>query len=219
MRMLFAAAVIGAAALAQGTDPKPKASEYPVHGAAGEVGIGVEYMVRAISTPKASFMTDDYLVVEVALYPPAGGITVNAQEWTLRINEKKEELMSQTPGMVAASLKYPDWSQRPRVMAGAGPIILGQPQPVERFPGDNRPAQSRVPGQIPRVPTRQDTGVEEEPVDINDVILRAALPEGPFRGPVSGYLFFPWRGKLTKIRSVDLIYRPKSGTGTTMRIR
>jgi hypothetical protein len=176
-------------------------------------------MVRSVSTPKASFLTDDYLVVEVALYPGSGGMAVNAQEWTLRVNGRKEELLTQTPGIVAASLKYPDWSQRPRVVAGAGPVIIGEPAPVERFPGDNRPARTRVPGQIPRVPTQADTGVEEEPVDMNDVIARAALPEGSFRGPVSGYLFFPWRGNPAKIKSVDLIYRPKSGTRATLRIR
>jgi hypothetical protein len=207
------------ALMAQGTDPKPKASEYPLQAQAGDVEIGAEYMVRSVSTPKASFLTDDYLVVEVALYPGAGGITVNAQEWTLRVNGKKEELLTQAPGIVAASLKYPDWSRRPQLAVGAGPVIIGQPAPVERFPGDNRPARTRVPGQIPRVPTQPDTGVEEEPVDINDVITRAALPEGSFRGPVSGYLFFPWRGNPAKIKSVDLIYRPRSGTPATLRIR
>jgi hypothetical protein len=121
--------------------------------------------------------------------------------------------------MVAASLKYPDWSRRPQAVAQAGPIVIGPPQPVERFPGDSRPARSRIPGQIPRVPTKQDTGVEEEQVDVTEEVLRAALPEGPARGPVSGYLFFPWRGNPAKIRSVELIYRPESGAPTTLRLR
>jgi hypothetical protein len=217
--MFAAMAVICGAAAGQGTDPRLKPVDYPVQAQAGDLAIGVEYMVRTISTPKASFLTDDYLVVEVALYPPPRGITVNAREWTLRVNSKKEELLTQTPGIVAASLKYPDWAIRPRAVAHAGPVIIGQPQQVERFPGDSRPAQSRIPGQIPRVPTRQDTGVEEEPVDISDTILRAALPEGPAKHPVSGYLFFPWRGKPQKIKSVELIYRPESGTPTVVRIR
>jgi hypothetical protein len=137
----------------------------------------------------------------------------------MRLNNRKEELLTQAPGIVAASLKYPDWSLRPRAVAQAGPIIIGQPQPVERFPGDARPAQSRIPGQIPRVPTKQDTGVEEEQIDINELILRASLPEGPAKHPVSGYLFFPWRGKPAKIKSAELIYRPDSGMPTVLRIR
>jgi hypothetical protein len=219
MRMLLAAAIAALMAFGQGTDPKPTAADYPAHGDAGRVPVGAEYMVRSIATPKGLFLTNDYLVVEMALYPPPAGMLVNAHEWTLRLNGKKQELMAQTPGIVAASLKYPDWSRRPAAVADVGPVVIGQPAPVERFPGDNRPAQNRIPGQIPRVPTRQDTGVEEERLDISDVIARAALPEGVFRGPVSGYLFFPWRGNPEKIKTVDLIFRPESGAPFTLRIR
>jgi hypothetical protein len=219
MRIFAIVAVCCGIAAAQGTSPRPNAAEYPVHAQAGDMGIGAEYMVRTIGIPKGSFLTDDYLVVDVALYPPPRGITVNANQWTLRLNNRKEELLTQTPGIVAASLKYPDWSRRPRAVAQAGPIIFGQPQPVERFPGDARPAQSRIPGRIPQVPTKQDTGVEEEPIDVNDAVLRAALPEGPAKHPVSGYLFFPWRGKPAKIKAIELIYRPESGAPTILRIR
>jgi hypothetical protein len=198
-----------------GTEPKAKPEEYPVHGRAGDVGIGAEYMVQSVATPKTSFTTDDYLVVEIAVFPPRTGALVKASAFTLRINGAKQELLTQTPGMVAASLKYSDWTQRPGVTAQAGPIILGPPVPGERFPGDRR---APVPRPNP-APQDDGSGVEREQIDIGDVIDAASLPEGPARQPRSGYLFFPYTGKLTKIKTVELTYRPESGTPVTLRLR
>lgn len=204
MLLLLLAAVMTLPA--QGTDPKPKASDYPVHLQVGDLSIGAEYMVHSVSGPQASFIAEDYLVVEVALYPPRSGTMVRAREWTLRLNGKKEELLAQTPGMVAQSIKYGDLNRRGRIVVGAGPIILGQPRPVDRFPGD---PTTRVPG----------SSQSEEPLDLTDVIRRLALLEGNINRPISGYLFFAWQGKTSKIKSLSLIWRPEAGEPAVFTLR
>ena len=213
MRLSLAAA-LSCIALLAGTEPKSKPEEYPVHGRAGDTTIAAEYMVQSISTPKASFIAKDYLVVEVAVFPPRTGTMIRASDFTLRINGAKQELLTQTPGMVAASIKYDDWRGRRGVVAQAGPVIIG-PRTSGRFPGDNRePLPRRQPGPDDAAPE-----VERESVDPSDTIDAAALNEGPARQPRSGYIFFPYTGKLTKIKTVELNYRPESGEPVALRLR
>ena len=49
-----------------------------------------------------------------------------------------------------------------------------------------------------------------EPVEVS--IARSALPEGPTHGPVSGYLFFAFKGKTKSIRSLELLYSSPDGS-------
>ena len=214
MRVL-AAALLSCIIAFGGTEPKSKPEEYPVHGRTGDVAIGADYMVQSISTPKASFIAKDYLVVEIGFFPPRSGTMVRASDFSLRVNGAKQELLTQTPGMVAASIKYEDWTRQRGIQAQAGPVIIGGPQQSSRFPGDNR-------APVPRPqPAPQDTAteVERETVDPADAVDGAALNEGPARQPRSGYLYFPYSGKLTKIKTVELIYRPESGQPLTLRLR
>jgi hypothetical protein len=55
-----------------------------------------------------TYIAPDYLVVEVALYPPKGETTaVELSDFALRINGKKTLLTRQAPSMVAAGLNRP----------------------------------------------------------------------------------------------------------------
>jgi hypothetical protein len=207
---------------AQGTDPKQKSSDYSVQVEVGDADIGMEYMVRTLSHRANSIYVDDYLLVEVAVFPPENRkILVRATDFNLRVNGKKSLLHPQTPGMVAASLKYPDWAQTRELTATAGVgdrgIIIGRPHAVGRFPGDPRPGAT---GRIPPAPKTPDpVPKREESLDLNDLVSSAALPEGEMRFPVSGYLFFAWPDKLSKIRKVELLIRTSSGDTVVARLR
>ncbi len=208
------------ALLLAGTEPKPIAAEYPAHGLAGGVGIGAEYLVRSFSGRSQTFFARDHLVVEVALYPaPNESLQVSSSQFTLRIN-KKELIAAQGAEFVAAGFKYPDWEIRPRLegMAGAGNggVIVGRPEPRERFPGDPTPGRTRLPPR-PRAPDPDHTGSETQPpARAEDVVIESALRDGEFSAPVSGYLYFPYKGKTKSIRAVELLYR---GTSHTLTLR
>jgi hypothetical protein len=206
-----------------GATAKPKPADYPVHAPAGDAWLGAEYHVRSVLARGQTIVVQDYLVVEVALYPPPGKpLAVSTGQFTLRLNGKKLLLYAQAPGFVAAALKYPDWERRPTLVATGGigdaGVIIGRPEQVERFPGDNRPSRTRLP-RPPRAPAPEDPSglAEEEPPKPEELVVEAALPGGEAKGPVSGYLYFAHKGKTKSIRTLELLYEGPGG-GATLRL-
>jgi hypothetical protein len=135
-RIAAAGVVVCACAWAQGTKPKAGATEYPAHAEMKDGALGAENLGHSLSAAKGVTLVRDYLVVEVALYAKNAPVKIRNEQFLLRINGKKAVIGAQTAGMVAASLKYPDWESRPRLVAGGGignaGVILGQPDPVRR---------------------------------------------------------------------------------------
>ena len=205
---------------AQISPPKEKAADYPVHVALPGMELGAEYLVHSLPGPKGVIFVRDYLIVEVAAYPTnlVGGEWKTAQ-FSLRIN-KKGAIPPDSPGMVAASVKYADWQQRPTFSAqggiGDGSVAIGQPPNVARFPGDptaSRPIPSPVPE--PENPAGEGTAPE---LTIDQICQRQALYDGPFRKPVNGFLYFPYEGKLKSIHALELVYESADGTKTTIKL-
>jgi hypothetical protein len=210
---LLLPALAGAMAAQYGTAPKASAQDYPVRAQVEKLSIGAEYTVHSFSRGSEMFIAKNYLVVEVALFPAKGeNLLLNAGQFTLRVNGRKQLLLPQAPEIVANTLKYPDQNS-PGVhpTAQLGPVILGQPQPAERFPGD-RNAQYPKPTQVPT-----DSGVgldREEPVTAEQLVVEAALPEGERHHPTSGFLYFPYRGRISHIRLLELVFTAPAGSAT-----
>jgi hypothetical protein len=218
MRGVWVVALVCASWLLGQTEHRDKATDYPAHIIAGNISIGAEYLVHSIPAGNQTLVAPDYLVVEVAVFPARGeSVHIGGDMFALRINGKKFALTSDSPGMVAASIKDPDWEQRRTAVASAGAgnagVILGQPPAVGRFPGD--PTANRVPT-TPRVPDiDEQNGVERErPETAEEVIATTALPEGSAAKPVSGFLFFSYKGKVKSIKSVELIYQANGASAT-----
>ncbi len=212
-RSLLAVAL--AVCLPAETDVKKAASDYPVHAELAQGAIAAEYLVRSLPARGRTFMARDHLIVEVALFPPKGEkLAVALSQFSLRIN-KKERIAAQGPEFLAASFKYPDWEMRPRLegIAGVndGGVVVGRPQPAERFPGDPRPAQSRLPPQ-PRAPETQPTVEQAPAVQPEDAVMQLALRDGEITTARSGYLYFPFKGKTRSLRSVELLYQGPAGS-------
>jgi hypothetical protein len=205
--MLFCAGT----AWAQGTEPKPKAEDYEAHATARTAAIGAEYMVHSFSRGDRTFLAKNYLVVEVALYPQKGEtIAVRNGDFSLRINGRKTALLPEAVSMVAASLQHPEWEeQRPNGEIGAstgngGVVLGGPPRNATPFPGSNPPgSQPRPPVDVPR---DNPSGMEKETVKADVVAVETALVEGPHRSPVSGFLYFAYRGKPSSVKTLGLLY-------------
>jgi len=220
MRAWLALALVSAPWLCAQTEHKDKATDYPVHATAGRVSIGADYLIHSIPAGDRTFLAKDYLVVEVAVFPGfAEPVTIDGSTFKLRLNGQKIPLTPDSPGFVAAALKYPDWEQHPvtEVSAGVGDanVILGRPPAVGRFPGDPTETQNRLP-QPPHVPTPEEqNGIQrEQPETTDEIIARTALLEGPADHPVSGFLYFPYKGKIKSLKSIELIYQSKNGSVT-----
>lgn len=204
-------AIISAALYAQNPATRVKATDYPVHATLPNMEIGLEYLVHSIPAADRFYIAKDYLVVELAAFPSTkDGIAISPSKFTLLVNGKNI-LYTESPGMVAASIKYPDWEQHRQVTTEAGngnaSVVFGAPRPVGRFPGDNR---DNVPMNIPRPPQPDDGKDLDKPRErpIEESISNAALPEGPTAKPVKGCLFFSFTGKTKSIKSLALIYDP-----------
>ena len=207
----------------QGTAPRASAEAYPAHAQSDTFAIGAEYLAHTFTDGAQTFFTPHYLVVDVAFYPALGKqIKVAASGFTLHINGKRG-IPPQLPGFVAADLKYPDWEQQRGVEASvetldaggnpAGGVSIGRPRIEKRFPDDNRPAQSRVPP-LPRAPDpRQSAGIDRPPAaSADEVAVDFALLEDPTKAPTGGYIYFPYRGKLKSIRSLEMRYQQEERT-------
>src|SRR5262249_30321850 len=123
-----------------------KVTDFPVNTKCDQVSIGAEFLAHSLLSEHGNLLIRDYLVVEAGVQPARGAHPLlAATHFTLRVNGKKSALLSQTPEMVAASVKYDDWERRPGVEASAGMgntgVIIGRPRQTERFPGD--PTSSR----------------------------------------------------------------------------
>jgi hypothetical protein len=220
MRVLvFFAAVLAAHAQsapnlsihAEGTPAKASAGEYPAHATSGNLAIGAEYMVHSFGSGEQMYLAENYLVVEVALFPPKGeGITADAAKFTLRVNGKKTLLYAQNPPMVASHLNRRDWESPRGATAdlGVGGVNVGLGYPQGRDPVTGAPEGRRLPNP-PRAPDAGAPGGGEpkERVRPEEVLIRTALPEDAHRGPVSGFLYFPYTGKASGLKSIDLVFQ------------
>jgi hypothetical protein len=213
--VLLLPAMAGVLAAQYGTTPKASEQDYPAHTKLAKLSIGAEYLVHSFSSGREMFIAKDYLVVEVALFPAKGEkLLVNAGHFSLRVNGRKQALTPQSPEIVANALQYPDPNARTGLQPTAqlGPIVLGQPQPTERFPGD---PNVQYPQPLPRAPDDNPSGLDKQPpVKAEELVVQAALPDGEHRGPTSGFLYFPYRGKVGHIKSLELIFDGPAGSTT-----
>ena len=206
------------------SDPHAKPSDYQVHTRLQDLTLAADFLGHSFSGPSGMFATEDYLVIDVALYPDRNTtLAVAHSHFTLRLNGKKVPLMTQPAQFVAASLKYEDWTLRPTLTATAGVgdagVILGRPESRERFPGDPRPQQRRLPNP-PSAPTPEDrSGIDRAPPpNPAEICVEQSLPEAEITGPLRGYIYFPFRGNLKSIRKAELLYS-RGGVTTVLALR
>jgi hypothetical protein len=189
---------------------RPSAADYPAHGDLEHgVKLGAEYLVHSVPTPGGTLVTNDYLAIDVGIFGPKNTLTVRISQFTLRINGKTS-ISTQSPGMVAGSIKYPEWSGRPTLTGNVGDIEISSRPSVEHFPGD---PTARGPRSRPTAPEPESPpGTQKtRPMPVDDQIQQSALPEGELLPPARGLLFFPYRGKTKAIKSLELLYDGPAG--------
>ena len=92
--------------------------------------------------------------------------------------------------------------------SGVGGVNVGLGHPQSRDPVTGAPNGRRLPSP-PRAP---DAGVpgggepkqRERP---EESLIRTALPGDEQEGPVSGFLYFPYEGKASGLKSIDLLFQ------------
>jgi hypothetical protein len=178
----------------KGMPARMAATDYQVQGHAGSITIAADFDGHAVVTQEGNYSSEDYVVVEVALFGPAGThLKVSAENFSLKINDKKSAYPSQPFEYLTRSLKDPDWQppdqdqekkSKTGINTGGG--------------GDNGPPT------VPKMPLPLRRTMEQK-------VLKSVLPEGDRELPVDGLIFFNYRGKTQNIKQMELVYNGPAG--------
>ena len=194
--------------LMAGAAERTKAEDYPVRAEAGGVTLAAEFLYRSVPSSAGNLLLRDHIVVEVAAFGADGrSLKLSAGQFSLRLTRKALPQSPVPSQVVAAHQRQRDpflSSARPE---GADPVVIGPPA-SPRFPGDPR-------AQGPPILTQPDLrpeGAERAPEpDIAELLDRAALPDGEQPLPVRGCLYFPYSGKMKKLKGLQLLYTGPEG--------
>jgi hypothetical protein len=179
--------------------PRAAATDYPSQGKAGEVTIAAEFVGHAVPTPDLMLNDEDYVVVEVAFFGAAGShIPISFENFSLRVNGKKNPYPSQSFVVLGKSLKDPEWQppDAPASKKSSSSLNTGGGGGQT----DSTPPIIHVP-----VPLQRSWELRAE---------RASLPGGDRPLPQAGLLFFPYRSRTQSIHSLELIYEGAAGKTT-----
>ncbi len=150
---------------------------------------------------QGTLSTETYVVVEAGMFgQPDAGIKLSLEDFSLRINGKKDPLPSQSFGLVGKSLKDPEFE----------PPAAASPSKTKtniNGGGGGGQVDSNAPPAPVHIPIEVQRSMQQR-------VQKAALPEGDRTLPVAGLLFFQYSGKEKSIRSVELIYNGPAGKAT-----
>jgi hypothetical protein len=186
----------------QGLPARATPADYQTQGKVGSITIGAEFTGHGIPNALQPLNSEEYVAVEVGLFGPAEArLTIGASDFSLKVNGKKELLPSQPWGLVAKGVKDLEW-----VSPDAVP---GESKSKGSVSGGGAGGQGggSLPPPPPKVPIDTLRGWQM-------AVRNAALAQGDRALPQAGLVYFPYRGKVTNIRSLELIYEGPAGTAT-----
>jgi hypothetical protein len=181
----------------KGMPPRVAATEYQAQAPAGKVTIAGEFLGHSVPTPEGTYTSEDYVVVEAAIFgPPDARTKLTTGDFSLRINGKKA-LSSQPYELVFHSLKDPEWEPSSKDTKSKTSMNTGG--------GPNDPGSAPPPP--PKMPIEMRRAMEQH-------VQRVSMLEGERALPQAGLLFFEYRGKTQSIRSLELIYSGAGGNAS-----
>ncbi|MGP8245751.1 MAG: hypothetical protein ACLQVN_14685 [Bryobacteraceae bacterium] len=181
--------------------PRPSPGEYQAHAQAGAVTIAAEFEGRSVPTLNGPLASEEYVAIETGFFgPPGARTTISDSDFSLRINGKKP-LPCQPFGLVAESVKDPEWAP-PVPVESKAKTVLNSGGSSDQGQGD-----SKTPPPPVKIPIEIQRGWAQR-------VQRVALPEGERTLPQAGLIFFQYRGKVERIDSIELIYAGPAGKAT-----
>jgi len=177
-----------------GIPPRSGPADYPAHAEAGKVTIAAEFAAHGIPTGDGVLYSDNYVVVELAIFGPQGTrLPVSFSDFSLRVNGRKNPVQAEPFERAGASAKDPDWT------------------PPEK---PEKPSSTSIGG------GRNDTSAPPPgpPAELRRAwakrVMQAAWAEGDRPLPRAGLLYFPYGGQAKGIHSLELIYSGEAGKTT-----
>src|ERR1700677_1885079 len=98
------------ASATRGMPARATPGDYQTHADAGKVTIAAEFFQHTVPSPQGILGTEEYVVVEAGVFgPPGARTTLSFEDFTLRINGKKNPQPSEAYEKIFKSLKDPEW--------------------------------------------------------------------------------------------------------------
>ncbi len=188
---------------AKGMPARATPADYQAQAQAGGVTIAADFEGHSIPGMEGTLSTEDYAVIEVAVFGPAGArLKLSIDDFTLRINGKKTPLPSQPFGLAIKSVRDPEWlpPEAAESKSKSSSLSSGGDEGQQTAGPKPTPTPVRIPFEIQRAWSQR--------------AQKAALPEGDRTLPVAGLIFFQFHGKTQGIRSMELIYAGPAGKAT-----
>jgi hypothetical protein len=190
----------GAPIEAKGMPPRATPADYQAQAQAGTVTVAAEFKGHSVPTPQGPLSTEDFVVVETALFgPPDARMRISADDFSLRINGKKAPLPTRPFGMVLSSVKDPEWVP-PEPAAAKSKSSLSTGGGGGQGQSDGPPPPVKIPIEVQRAMAQR--------------VQKATLPEGDRPLPQAGLIYFQYRGAAKGIHSVELMYDGPAGKAT-----
>ena len=182
---------------AEGIPPRSAPTDYQAQAKAGDITVAADFAGHSVPTPEATLSTDDYIVVEVALFgPPGSKLNLSTDNFSMRVNGKKKPLTSEPSEVVFRSLKDPEWNppeqkeKKSKTSFGGG--------------GDTDSSSAQLPPKMPFELRRT----------MSQRVEKASLPQGERQLPLAGLIFFDYHGKAASVHSIELVYKGPAGEAT-----
>ena len=191
------APLVAAPVKGEGVPARTSPTDYQAKAATGPITIAADFVGHSIPTPQGLMSSEDYVCIEVAFYGPDGTkLKLATDDFSIRINGKKQASPSAPFGVMMKSLSDPEWqpevpegpkSKGGGISTGGGGGAQGEPKPLP-----------------PKMPFPLRRAMEQK-------VLKATLAEGDRPVPQAGLVFFPYRGKDASIKNIEVIYSGAAG--------
>ena len=180
----------------EGIAPRATPTDYQFHAQADKLTVAAEFTGHSVGTPEGTLTTEDYVVIETAVYGPPGARTkLSAGDFSLRVNGKKP-VTGQPYGLVANTLR--DLELEPTASEQKSKTSTTGSGGQSDF--GSKPEPYRVPDALRH--------------DWRQRLQKASLPEGDRALPQAGLIYFLYHGKTEKIQSIELTYTGPAGQFT-----
>ncbi len=156
----------------------------------------------------ASRLTRDYVVLEVALYPDSGPLTVSPLDFLLRCGD---QLIRPGTPLAMAARRYPQKSPHRSDLDVHPTLGIGYESSNDPYYGRRKGIYTTAGVEVGdwHDPAVGSTGRDRQIME--EELAERQLPESPVRGPVAGYLYFPIPANKQKNVAYELEWNRAAG--------
>lgn len=178
----------------RGLPARATPADYAAHTKVGKFTVAAEFTGHSFPTMEGPLTSEEYIGAEVAFFGESGAkLPLSVADFSLKINGKKV-LPGEPYGVLLSSLRDPEWIPPDQPTTKSSKTSLGTGGQGE---SNSPPPPVKIPVPVQRAMAKR--------------LLQSTLSEGDRTLPQAGLIYFQYRGKLSNLQSLELIYDGPAG--------